>query len=592
MARLLDDPAVSANAFYPRSDASPAPPGARDVFIAVDDGAVLHARVHDTGATPSAGLVLFHGNGEVVADYDGHAAFFARAGARLAILDFRGYGQSTGTPTLRALVGDARPAVAALQPHLTRDGVPLPMVIMGRSLGSACAAEIARSCPRLGAGFVVESGFSDLVAFAGRRGVALGAVDEADREALGPLHKLGSSTAPLLVLHGAEDSLIVPAEARATFEASGSRDKRLVVVPGRGHNDVSLHPLYWDELGAFVGRVARAADKRAGCLVAQALGDALGFLVEGEHPVVCARFAAEAFASDAPPTRTRGPFAFGQYSDDTQLARELAMALIEEPGWAPGRFAARIANLFATDAIVGRGGATEAAALRLIAGTPWDQAGEPPPGAGNGAAMRVAPVALRFSDPAERLHVAEEQARVTHADPRARAAAVLVAEVVGDAVVRAGGELDGVGSTDWCAWMAERVRRLDPVLADGVRHLPAWLGASEEQAASAIATFATPPSGAGHAFERWPGISPFATPSALYAVYAYARSPRDAESVIRRAVSVGGDVDTVAAMAGAMVGAALGLSGLGPRLSAWARRLEDRGTHRLPDLVALAHALA
>jgi ADP-ribosylglycohydrolase len=461
---------------------------------------------------------------------------------------------------------------------------------MGRSLGSACAAELARTS-RAAAGFVVESGFSDLVAFASRRGIALEVVPEADRDVLCPLRKFGTNTAPLLMLHGAEDELIVPSEARALFEASAARDRRLVLLPGRGHNDVSLHPLYWDELGAFVDRVARAADKRACCLVTQALGDALGFLVEGEHAVICAHFATEFFSSQAPPARTHGPFAFGQYSDDTQLARELAIAIVEGPAWSPQRFGARVAALFANDTIVGRGRATESAALRLLAGAPWHEAGEPAPSAGNGAAMRAAPVGLRFADPAERLRVADEQARVTHADPRARAAAVLVADVVADAMARTERELSDVGSAAWCGFLATRVEHLGPVLAAGVRALPGWLAGSEAQAGAAIASFAAPPLGAAHAFERWHGISPFATPSALFAVYAYARSPRDAESVLRCAVAVGGDVDTVGAMAGAMVGAAVGLAGIGPRLTAWATRLEDQGTYGIRELVALAHAL-
>jgi hypothetical protein len=54
-------------------------------------------------------------------------------------------------------------------------------------------------------------------------------------------------------------------------------------------------------------QAARRADRRAGSLVTQALGDALGFLVEGEPPRICANFATAAFALTAPPSLTRGP---------------------------------------------------------------------------------------------------------------------------------------------------------------------------------------------------------------------------------------------------------------------------------------------
>lgn len=61
--------------------------------------------------------------------------------------------------------------------------------------------------------------------------------------------------------------------------------------------------------------------------------------------------------------------------------------------------------------------------------------------------------------------------------------------------------------------------------------------------------------------------------------------------MLRVAVAVGGDVDTVAAMAGAMVGAAVGLGGLTLRLSRWAHLLNDQGFFGLEDLVTIARAV-
>jgi ADP-ribosylglycohydrolase len=74
-------------------------------------------------------------------------------------------------------------------------------------------------------------------------------------------------------------------------------------------------------------------------------------------------------------------------------------------------------------------------------------------------------------------------------------------------------------------------------------------------------------------------------------LFAYARTPTDPEEVLRVAVAVGGDVDTVAAMAGAMVGAAVGLDGMTSRLSRWAQHLNDQGAFGFNDLVAIARAV-
>lgn len=328
-------------------------------------------------------------------------------------------------------------------------------------------------------------------------------------------------------------------------------------------------------------------DGRAGSLVAQALGDALGFIVEGHGPEVCAPYARDVFSSDDPPAYVRGHFGFGQYSDDTQLARELALSLAGTTRFVPQDFSARIAALFANDRIVGRGRATEAAARRLIAGVPWDRAGEPSPSAGNGAAMRAGPVGYLSVSREQMIRIADDSARVTHLDMRSRAAAVLVALVVREAI-RHG---PTASSPAWFDALARAVDAQDPLLADGVRKMPEWLRGDPATVCDEITGWTKPPVGAAHRFDEWRGISPFATPSVLYALFAYVRAPADPEEVLRVAVAVGGDVDTVAAMAGAMVGAAVGLGGLTPRLSRWAKRLNDRGAFGLEDLVVVARAV-
>lgn len=210
-------------------------------------------------------------------------------------------------------------------------------------------------------------------------------------------------------------------------------------------------------------------DGRAGSLVIQGLGDALGFLVEGHPPEVCAAYAGSVFAGDDPPQFWRGPFAFGQYSDDTQLARELTLSLGAMRGFVPEDFAARVAALFANNTIVGRGRATQEAADRLIAGVAWDRAGTPPPSAGNGAAMRAGPVGFLSVGPEQIIAISGDAARITHLDARSRAAAVLVSLVVHDAIARGPASC----SPAWCDDLARTVESQDPRLAGGIRTMPA-----------------------------------------------------------------------------------------------------------------------
>jgi hypothetical protein len=70
------------------------------------------------------------------------------------------------------------------------------------------------------------------------------------------------------------------------------------------------------------------------------------------------------------------------------------------------------------------------------------------------------------------------------------------------------------------------------------------------------------------------------------------RTPTKPPEVLARSVAMGGDVDTVAAMAGAMVGARVGLSGLGARLTRWAGCLNDQGYFDAMHLASLGGILA
>lgn len=248
MPSILDSAAFNQSLFFPRRDVSRAPDGALDLRVEVAPGVSLHLRVH-----PAPGafvmLLLFHGNGEVVADYDALAWKYAELGVTLAVVDYRGYGASDGVPTLRACLADAHAVLAAARAHAGET----PVVVMGRSLGSACAAELCQFAPSASPGFIFESGIADVGGVIRRRGIHLdGPLPEEDLAAFDPLRKFARCEARALVLHGERDTLIPPSEAELTFATLKSADKTLVLVPERGHNNLSMGFVYWEALDAFL----------------------------------------------------------------------------------------------------------------------------------------------------------------------------------------------------------------------------------------------------------------------------------------------------------------------------------------------------
>ncbi len=315
----------------------------------------------------------------------------------------------------------------------------------------------------------------------------------------------------------------------------------------------------------------------AGCLIGQCLGDASGFPVEGCPPETCRQYVREILRTGRTGEYGRAGFPFGQYTDDSQLARELLQSYAECKRFDPQDYAARIAAIFSEGRIVGHGRATEEAARRLAQGISWQEAGTPPPSAGNGSAMRAGPVGLLFFDgPRQLIRAAHDQGRITHRDRRCSAGAVAVAGAVALALRH-----ESIDTTAFLVRLAEWTSAIEHSVAENIHRLTEWLALPPEEAVHYISRAGLPPEYP----EPWQGISPFVTGSVLWSLYSFLRTPENYMETICTAIAAGGDVDTTAAMAGAISGAHLGLEAVPPEQAA---RLTDQGTWGFDELVALA----
>ncbi len=313
----------------------------------------------------------------------------------------------------------------------------------------------------------------------------------------------------------------------------------------------------------------------SGMLGGCAVGDALGFCIEGSPRKVCLDYIEEVLLPRRYELIECEPYGFGQYSDDTQLTRELLSSYVERKGFDPQHFAGRIVRLYKEGRAVGWGGATSRSAQRLIDGVPWDEAGEPPPAAGCGSAMRSGGVGLiSFDDTEELLEVATTQSIITHRDVRAQAGSVCVAFAVGFVLVEKSfsrGELIDAA--------LEPVEKVDTGFAHGLFKLKQYVAVEPEKALPLIAT-------EGGGAVEGEGLSPFVVPTVLWALYSFLRSPDDYLETIHTALGCGGDVDSTAAMAGAMSGAYLGEECLPEDVT---ERLTDQGEWEWQDLKELSY---
>ncbi len=318
-------------------------------------------------------------------------------------------------------------------------------------------------------------------------------------------------------------------------------------------------------------------DQLSGALLGLAVGDAVGAVVEALPPDVARSYVEEVLRPGRIPTRGRESFPFGQVTDDTQLARELLLAVGEDGVLDPGVFAERLLHLVDSGDLVGGGPATVTAARRFALGLPWQETGIPAPYAGNGAAMRAAPLGVLYGhDPRRLVGVIADQARVTHQDPRAVAGALAIAVATAIAARR-----DPITPARFLAEVSEAVEPVHAPTAAELVAMAAWVGLPPAEASEGLRAQGLEPTAAA----GWRGISSHVTASVGWSLYAFLHSPDEYWEAVCVAVAVGGDSDTLAAMTGGIAGARLGAGAVPAR---YRERLTDRGRWSAAELLALA----
>jgi ADP-ribosylglycohydrolase len=318
-------------------------------------------------------------------------------------------------------------------------------------------------------------------------------------------------------------------------------------------------------------------DRFVGSFLGLCLGDALGAPVEAAPLDVARLYVDQELRAGRAGHRGRGEFPFGQVTDDSQLARELLISIAERGDADPPHFASRVAELVAGNRLIGAGPGTIATGKRLQEGVPWNQAGEPAPYCGNGAAMRVAPLGVLWAeDPVRLSQSIVEQARVTHQDPRCAAGAVASAAASAIAM-----RSERIEPHEVCAELARAAAQVDREMGAAIEQLERLVGMEPAQAVTQLHRERSDLA----ASHEWRGVSSEVTGSVCWSLYAFLRSPDDYWETIFTVISAGGDTDTTAAMAGGIVGARVGLSGLPQDLLA---HLNDQGEWKLSELTGLA----
>ncbi len=261
---LMDSPEATQHLFFPRKvSRSPLPPGAKDIEVEVSPGISIGCRLF-TADKEAPTILFFHGNGEIVSDYDDIALSYTEQNINFLVTDYRGYGWSGGTPSFSALLADSHVLYRQLKQHLADNGYSPTLFIMGRSLGSAPAIELASSYDEEIKGLIIESGFAETLPLAKTLGIELEGADISEEQTFNNGGKIARVSKPTFLLHGQLDTLIPLWQAEKLHAECGARSKELQVVPGADHNSlIAVGGIYYFQaIKQFVDRVSGTDDWR------------------------------------------------------------------------------------------------------------------------------------------------------------------------------------------------------------------------------------------------------------------------------------------------------------------------------------------
>jgi fermentation-respiration switch protein FrsA (DUF1100 family) len=224
--------------YFPGSQRSLLPPPAhlglpvQRITIPTDDGLTLVSWSIPAAAAGGRWLLICHGNAGNLSEFGrpAHYAGLRQLGLNLLAFDYRGYGESEGTPTEAGLYRDAQAAYRYLREELAVS--PERIILFGHSLGSAVAVDLASRVPA--AGLILEGALTSVV----ERGQELYPfipVRWIAGSRFASIEKIASVAAPKLFLHAAGDEVIPLAHGRRLYQAAPP-PKTFVELRG-GHGD-------------------------------------------------------------------------------------------------------------------------------------------------------------------------------------------------------------------------------------------------------------------------------------------------------------------------------------------------------------------
>ena len=208
-------------------------PDLETVFLQTADGLnlVSYYKAPETteSGEPYPTVLYLHGNTGPAGDAAHKLIPVVNAGYGVLLLEYRGYGGNTGSPSEKGLILDAE---AALRFIRFRQGDEADVYYYGMSMGTGVANGLAEKHPP--AGLIQECGFTSMTD-AAKVHYPLFPVGMIIKDTFDSERRIATLKSPLLVLHGKQDKTVPVEQGETIFKTAASADKTLKLYPEGGH---------------------------------------------------------------------------------------------------------------------------------------------------------------------------------------------------------------------------------------------------------------------------------------------------------------------------------------------------------------------
>jgi uncharacterized protein len=202
----------------------------KEVVIPVDNN-TTYSLVQFTTPAPKGVVLYFHGNQDNVTHYATNAPAFTKKGYEVWMVDYPGFGKSTGTLKEETLYQQALQVYQVARARFA----PAEIIIYGRSMGTGIATQLAsiRDCKRL----ILETPYYSFTSLADRY-LWMYPTSQMIKYTLPTYQFIEKVAAPITIFHGTDDG-IIPFDNAKKLQPLLKRADEFVTIKGGSHNDLT-----------------------------------------------------------------------------------------------------------------------------------------------------------------------------------------------------------------------------------------------------------------------------------------------------------------------------------------------------------------